>query len=140
MAKRMSMKRILSIVAISALLYAPAAANARAPLEGQWKNPKGSVIVRVARCGADYCGTVVEASAKAKATAKKGGTPNLVGTRILSDVKPSGKGVWRGRAFDPKRNIRAPATIRLIGPSTLSIKGCLVSGFICKEQRWTRVG
>lgn len=141
MAKHMSMNRIFpAIVTCVALLAAPVAASAKAPLEGHWKNPKGSVVVRVAQCGASYCGTVIDASAKAKATAKKGGTPNLIGTRILSEVKPVGENSWRGRAFDPKRNLRAPATIRLIGPSTLSIKGCLIGGMICKEQRWTRVG
>jgi uncharacterized protein (DUF2147 family) len=57
----------------------------------------------------------------------------------LSGVRPVADGAYKGQAFDPKRNIRAPATIRLLGPSTLSVKGCLISGFICKEQRWTRV-
>jgi len=136
----MNMKWFISALTAAALLGAPAAASAKAPLEGHWKNPKGSVIVRVAACGASYCGTVVEASAKAKATAKRGGTANLVGTRILSDVRPDAHGTWHGRAFDPKRNIRAPATIRMIGPSTLVIKGCVIGGLICKEQRWTRVG
>ena len=136
----MNMNRFISGLIASAILAAPAAASAKAPLEGQWKNPKGSVVVRVAACGESYCGTVVEASAKAKATAKKGGTTNLVGTRILSDVRAAGNGTWRGRAFDPKRNIRAPATIRMIGSSTLVIKGCVIGGLICKEQRGTRIG
>lgn len=139
MAKSLNMKQILVPIALAAGLIA-APAGARAPLEGHWQNPKGSVVVRVAQCGDSYCGTVIDASAKAKATARKGGTARLIGTRILSDVRPTGEGTWKGRAFDPKRNIRAPATIRLLGPSTLSIKGCVVGGFICKEQRWTRVG
>lgn len=120
-------------------LAVPATASAKPPIEGQWRNPKGSVVVRVAPCGDAYCGTVVDASAKAKASARKGGTPRLIGTRILSGVRPAGDGAFRGQAFDPKRNIRAPATIRVIGPSTLLVKGCVLGGIICKEQRWTRV-
>lgn len=116
----------------------PVTASAQAALEGHWRNPKGSVIVRVAPCGDAYCGTVVEASAKAKATARKGGTPNLIGTQILSGMRSDGDGGFTGRAFDPKRNIRAPATIRMVGPDTLVIKGCVLA-IICKEQRWTRV-
>ncbi|MGH6658133.1 MAG: DUF2147 domain-containing protein [Sphingomicrobium sp.] len=140
MPKLMKMKKIIPIIALgAAILAAPSTASARAPLEGQWKNPKGSVVVRVAACGNAYCGTVIDASAKAKATARKGGTPNLVGTRILHDVRAAGNGTYKGRAFDPKRNIRAPATIRVLGPSTISIKGCVLRGLICKEQRWTRV-
>ena len=133
------MKQILAktMMAIAALGL-PAAAAAQA-LEGHWKNPKGSVVVRIASCGDAYCGVVTEASDKAKATAKKGGTPNLVGTRILSGMKPAGDGIFKGQAFDPKRNIRAPATIRLLGGGTFVVKGCLIRGMICKEQRWTRV-
>lgn len=142
MAKHMGMKKIFtSAVIAAALVAAPSAAASKAPIEGRWVNPKGSVTVRVAPCGDDsFCATVIDASAKAKATAKKGGTANLIGTRVMSDFRPRGDGTYRGHAFDPKRNIRAPATIRLIGNSTLVVKGCLISGIVCKEQRWTKVG
>lgn len=141
MAKLTNMTKIVSTIAIGvALIALPAQALAKAPLEGQWKNPKGSVVVRVAPCGNAYCGIVIDASAKAKATSKKGGTPSLIGTRILSDVRAQRDGSYRGRAFDPKRNIHAAATIRLQGGSILVIRGCVLSGMICKEQRWTRVG
>jgi uncharacterized protein (DUF2147 family) len=134
------MKQILAKAAfVLAAVTVPVTASAQAALEGHWRNPKGSVVVRVTPCGNAYCGTVVEASDKAKATARKGGTPNLVGTRILSGMKATGDGTFKGLAFDPKRNIRAPATIRLLGGSTLVVKGCVLGGIICKEQRWTRV-
>lgn len=141
MAKRMNMKQILSTIAIGAALVAlPAQAIAKAPIEGHWKNPKGSVVVRVAACGDAFCGTVTDASAKARATARDGGTPSLIGTRILSGVRAIGNGTYKGHAFDPKRNIHAPATIRMQGNKTLVIKGCVLGGIICKEQRWTRTG
>lgn len=135
------MKKIIAPVLFSAAVAAiPSAATARVPIEGRWLNPKGSVTVRVAPCGDAYCATVVDANAKAKATAKKGGTPNLIGTQVMRDFRPAGHGIYKGRAFDPKRNIHAPATIRMLGDSTLVVKGCLISGFICKEQRWSRIG
>lgn len=141
MAKCMGMKTNILFVMISAGVLAwPSVALAKAPIEGRWVNPKGSVTVRVAPCGTAYCATVIDASAKAKATARKGGTPSLIGTQVMSDFRPKGDGTYRGRAFDPKRNIRAPATIRMIGESTLVVRGCVISGIICKEQRWTKVG
>ena len=140
-AKPINMKRNMLLVALVAgLTSAPSAAIAKAPIEGRWVNPKGSVTVRIAACGEAFCGTVIDASAKARATARKGGTPNLVGTQVMSDLRPKGNGTYSGRAFDPKRNIRAPATIRLTGSSTLVVRGCLIKGVICKEQRWTKVG
>lgn len=136
------MKRILGKIAIVLLFAAvPVTASAQASLEGQWKNPKGSVIVKVAPCGESYCGTVVRASEKAKASARKGGTPRLIGTRILSNLRRVGDGRFKGQAFDPKRNIRAPATIRVLGPNAIEVEGCAIAGMLlCKEQRWTRVG
>lgn len=132
------MKRILTALAALAMLAAPAAASAQPSVQGRWQNPKGSVIIEVDRCGAAFCGTVVKASAKAKKNAREAGTDYLVGTTILSDVRPDGKGGFKGRAFVPKHNIHAGATIRWAGPDAMLVRGCVI-GVICKEQRWTRV-
>ena len=140
-AKPIKMKTNIFFPVLAAMLLAmPSGALAKAPIEGRWVNPKGSVTVRIDACGQGFCGTVIEASAKARETARKGGTPSLIGTQVMSDFRPKGDGTYRGRAFDPKRNIRAPATIRMAGDSTLVVKGCLISGIICKEQRWKKVG
>ncbi|MDQ3144362.1 MAG: DUF2147 domain-containing protein [Pseudomonadota bacterium] len=129
------MKRILLSLA---LLPVASAAHA-APIEGRWQNPKDSVIVEVARCGRAYCGEVAWASAKAKADARKGGTANLVGTRLMSGFTPDGDGGYKGKVLLPKRGIHATGTIRRTGNNTLLVKGCAIAGMICKEQRWTRV-
>jgi uncharacterized protein (DUF2147 family) len=111
----------------------PVTAQAQADLEGRWANPKHSVIVSVARCGDALCGTVSWATPKNK---DRGVTP---GTRVLSDLKPLGGGLYRGRALEPKRNITGSATVRQDGPNVMVVKGCAVMGLLCKEQRWTRV-
>lgn len=127
------MKRILLSISAAALaLGAPASAQAQA-LEGKWTNSKRSVIVNVARCGDAYCGTVSWASPKNR---DKGATP---GTRVLSDLKRVGDGVYKGRVYEPKREIRGSATVRQVGPNVMVVKGCAVLGMLCREQRWTRV-
>jgi uncharacterized protein (DUF2147 family) len=132
------MKRILlSIAAVAVALGAPASASAQA-LEGKWTNPKRSVIVNVARCGNAYCGTVSWATEKTRDKVSEKGR-KLVGTRILSDLRPAGEGLYKGRAFEPKRNLRGSATVRQVGPNVMVVKGCAVLGAFCKEQRWTRV-
>ena len=91
------MKRILlSIAATAVALGTPASAKAQA-LEGKWTNPKRSVIVNVARCGEAYCGTVSWASDKNKAKVSENGR-KLIGTRILSDLRPAGNGLVEGEA------------------------------------------
>ena len=132
------MKQLFTLFALVAGL-ATTPALAQASVEGRWTNPKRSIVIEVARCGPAYCATVVAASAKAKANARKGGTQNLIGTRILSNARPVGKGVFKGRGFVPKRNITAPATIRQRGPNVMEVEGCALAGLLCKEQRWTRV-
>jgi uncharacterized protein (DUF2147 family) len=133
------MKQLFTILALLLAGLLPAPALAQASVEGRWTNPKRSIIIEVSRCGPAWCGTVVWATAKAKANARKGGTPNLVGTRILSGARPVGKGVYKGRGFVPRRNISAPATIRHLGPNVMEVEGCALGGLLCKEQRWTRV-
>ena len=133
------MKRILATIAIFTLAAAAPASATAEMLEGHWKNAKGSVTVKVEPCGSAWCGFVIDATEKAKAGAREGGTPNLIGTRILTNLRKTGSNTFKGQAFDPKRNVRVPATIRVVSPSTLSVKGCVLGGLICKEQRWLRV-
>ena len=126
-----------SILAKAALILVaatvPVMAAAQAAIEGKWANPKHSVVVNVSRCGDAYCGTVIWASAKNR---ERGTTP---GTRVLSDLRPAGDGIYKGSAFEPKRQMRGSATVRQVNPNVMIVKGCAVLGVICKEQRWTRV-
>lgn len=130
------MMRITPLFASFLLVAAPASAQ---ELEGQWTNYKKNVVVQVERCGAAYCGRVVQASQKAQAKARKGGTPNLIGTQILTGLKPVGAGKFRGQAFVPKRNIHATATVRQVGDDVMQVQGCVLGGLLCDNEKWTRV-
>ncbi len=132
------MRKILLTFAALALAAVPASASAQA-IEGQWTNYKKNVVVQVERCGTAYCGRVVQASAKAREKARKGGTPSLVGTRILTGLKPIGGGKFRGRAFVPKRNVHATATVRQISDNVMQVQGCVLGGLLCDNEKWTRV-
>lgn len=135
------MKTLISFAALLSLVASASAATAPVahPLEGRWTNPKKSVVLHMAPCGPAYCGKVAWASEKARTDASNGGTPNLIGTELISDFVPDGRGGWKGRIFLPKQNIRAGGTIRLVGRDTLMVKGCALAGLICKEQSWQRI-
>jgi uncharacterized protein (DUF2147 family) len=129
------MKQLLNKGALVLLACAmPVSASAQAPLEGRWANPRHTVVVNVARCGSAYCGIVSWATAKNRA---RGTTP---GTRVLSDLRPAGDGMYKGSAYEPKRNMHGSATVRQEGPDVMVVTGCALLGLICREQRWTRVG
>jgi uncharacterized protein (DUF2147 family) len=128
-----TMKQILAMAGLILLASSlPATASAKA-IEGRWANPKRSVIVNVERCGDAYCGTVSWATAHNR---DKGTVP---GTQVLSGLRPQGDGVYKGNAFEPKRNLRGSATVRQLGNDVMIVKGCAVMGLFCKEQRWTRI-
>ena len=128
----MTTKLFAALAALS-LAAAPSGAAAAQSLEGRWANPKRNIIVKVTRCGNAYCGTVSWASPKKRA---KGTSP---GERVLTDLRPAGQGVYKGRAVEPRRNISGSATVRQLSPNLLEVKGCAVAGMLCREQRWTRV-
>lgn len=107
-------------------------------LTGTWRNPGDSVRIKVAPCGRALCGAVVSASDKAKADAAAGGTPRLVGTQLFRGFVRSGEG-WAGTVFVPDMDTEVAGTLRLDGRDVLVAEGCLIAGFACKQQRWTRV-
>lgn len=128
------MKQILAKAGLITLACAaPVMASAQSTLEGRWANPHRSVIVNVSRCGDAFCGTVSWANANNR---QKGTTP---GTRVLSGLKSQGDGVYKGSAYEPKRDLHGSATVRQEGPNVMVVKGCAIMGLFCKEQRWTRI-
>ncbi len=132
--------RIFLAATILSLGLAPAPAAAQpSSVEGHWANPKGSMVVKVSGCGSnDYCAVVVSASDKAQANARKGGTLHFIGTEILK-VHPVGEGTFKGTAFDPETNLHPSATVRIVEPGVMAIKGCVFAGLICEQQRWTKI-
>ena len=106
---------------------------------GVWRNQKNSVHIRIAPCGTLLCGTVVWANEKAKKDARDGGTDALVGTRIFKDLHRDPKGRWRGRVYVPDMDMTFSGTITLTSADTISTRGCLFGGIICKSRVWVRV-
>ena len=128
-------------VAFAAIASAAMVAQAgQIELQGQWRNPQGSVIVSLAPCGQALCGVVQWASDSAKADARRGGTDPLVGTEVLSQFTAKAPGRWSGRLFVPDLNKRPKAEMRPVGPNQLKVTVCGAVGLVCKSQLWTRVG
>jgi len=117
------------------LAFAAAQAAQPAPIEGLWKNPIGSAIIAVAPCGNALCGKVVWASARGQREVAKT-TSNVVGTTVLTAVKPKGKG-WAGQLFIPDDNIHVSAKLQLLSATQLKLTGCAMAVF-CRSQIWTR--
>ena len=122
-----------------AILLAAAAPSAGDPALGTWSNPKGTVTVRTSRCGRAICGTVIAAAPAAREKARAAGTENLVGTRILSNFRPAGRGRWEGEAFVVDLGLTVPAVMTQLDRNALQIEGCSLGGYLCRNQVWHRV-
>lgn len=130
------MKQLLSTIAALALVSGPAAASAKAPIEGRWKN--GPMEIVISKCGPKLCGTVVKASPKQEARAERGSGTDLVGARLIESIERTGPGTYRGRVFVADRNLYANGTIRQVSPRQLKVQGCVL-GVVCKSKTWDRV-
>jgi uncharacterized protein (DUF2147 family) len=121
------------------LVLVGATAAAPADINGKWRNPAHSVIIRARPCGIAICGTVVWANDKAKADAAKGGNKQLVGMQLLQSFAPDGPNKWHGRVYVPDIDKTVSGTMELSSHTTLDVKGCALGGIACKSQQWTRV-
>ncbi len=131
---------VARIVLLPILLLAnPAAAQRAGNWEGIWRNAADSVRIKVARCGPGLCGTVVQASAKAKADAAAGGTDRLVGTQLFHDFRREDDGLWYGQVYVPDIDKVIDGTIEQVDRNTIVGTGCLFANFGCKSQTWKRV-
>lgn len=130
------MKRFFPTLAVLAIAAVPASAGAKSNLEGHWK--KGHLEIVIAPCGAALCGTVVKASPRQQAKAERGSGTELVGARVISNIRPAGPGTYRADVFVADRNVNAHGTIRELGANRLSVRGCVLA-IICKTANWDRV-
>lgn len=128
----------LAFALAGALLLVPSSAMAKSPLEGLWRTPKGTATVRIAQCGAQLCGRMVDASEKVQRKAAKQGAPNIVGKTVLNSIHQTGPNKWKSQVFVPKLGRHVGGHLTLNGRNQLTVQGC-VAGLLCKSQAWVRV-
>lgn len=132
--------RTFALLASAALIGAAAPVPPQADLQGDWRNTKDTVHLKVQPCGSALCGTVTWAGDQQRADAKKGTGKELVGSRLLSELKLGDDGKWRGKVFIPDVNTNASATVEQLSPDLILITGCTLLGIVCKSQHWHRIG
>lgn len=130
------MKQLFLGIAALAVASAPVTATAREPIEGLWKH--GPMVIEIAPCGGDLCGTVVRASPLQQEKAERGSGTHLIGSRLITGIEPVGPDAYRGRVFAADRDVRASGTVRLVSPNELEVKGCVMM-LICRSRTYVRV-
>ena len=118
----------LAIVAIGVSAFASAARAG--DVAGVWLSDTGASKVRFAPCGGALCGHIAWLKDPDNSPAK-------MGERIFFDMKPDGDNAWSGSAFNPENGKTYSGKITLSG-NTLTTKGCVLGGIICRSVVWTR--
>lgn len=127
------------LVAASALLMGASPAQ-QTGLEGLWRDGGNTIHLRLAPCGEAACATVVWATPKARSDARRGSGRALIGSQLLTGLKSSGPGKWRGKVYVPDIDRHASATVVRLQPDQLRVSGCVLAGLICKSREWQRIG
>lgn len=140
------MRRVLFLLAAFAGLVGaseppvePPAVHMGSGLDGQWRNTRDTVHLRLSACGEGICGTVIWAVPQARADARRGSGQDLLGKSLFREFERADDGKWHGKIFIPDLNANASATITQLDRDTLLVSGCLVLKIACKTQHWWRL-
>jgi uncharacterized protein (DUF2147 family) len=123
----------------SSALVTSALAQAGDPT-GTWLTESGDTRVRIAKCGAAWCGTIV-ASTHPKDVNNPDAAKRdraLVGVQMISEIVPSGDG-FSGQLYNPQDGKTYLGKLKLTGAKEMQLSGCILGGLFCRSQTWTKV-
>jgi uncharacterized protein (DUF2147 family) len=141
-------KPVISAAAAVLGLCAISGAAPASEAMGIWRMDNGKVTVRVSRCGANLCGTVVglrkPRDDKGRPRLDKE-NPNpalrrrpVIGLTILNNMKPRGEGYWTGTIYNPADGATYSSNMTLQSANTMRVKGCVAS-VLCRSMKFIRV-
>jgi uncharacterized protein (DUF2147 family) len=121
-----SMLAIMSMASALALPAVPAWASS-GPV-GSWRVANGKAVIDIKPCGDNLCGFV----------ASDRNSDSFVGQQVFIDMRPEGDD-WSGTIVDLASGQRYAGKISLLDDNRLSVEGCILGGFFCGGQQWSRV-
>ncbi|MBX9827224.1 MAG: DUF2147 domain-containing protein [Xanthobacteraceae bacterium] len=115
---------------------------------GTWLTQQGDARIRVARCGANMCGTIVwlrdpiDPQTRRPQVDDKNPNPVLrnrrvIGLRIFA-MAPDGTGGYAGSIYNADDGQSYRSKIILRSAEQLEVQGC--AGPLCGSEQWRRVG
>jgi uncharacterized protein (DUF2147 family) len=134
------MRSIALISCCAILTVAPAFA---AEPTGDWLVENGAAQIRIENCGGALWGVVSWEKIPGGHDTNNPdpalrGRP-ILGMPTLIDLKPGRDDRWEGEVYNAENGKTYDVKIKLTNPNTLRIEGCVLGGFFCGGQDWTRV-
>lgn len=134
------MRTMLALLAGALLLGATVAANA-ASIDGVWLSESGKTKIKMAPCGAKYCGTIVWVQGPETKDVKNPDESkrdrNLVGLLMVYDMVVDGDG-YKGSLYNYDDGKTYTGKLKADGADKLQLSGCVLGGLICRTSTWTR--
>ena len=129
-----------SVLVAGALLLGAATMAHAGSMDGTWLSESGLTKIKMAPCGANYCGTIVwvkgpETKDVFNPDESKRGR-NLLGLQMVYDMAPDGDGL-KGSLYKYDDGKTYTGKMKLDGEA-LNLSGCVMGGLICKTTKWTR--
>ncbi len=112
------------------LLVAASAQASGTGLTGNWARNDGATRMAIAPCGANLCAT--------NNWVKNPNGRERAGDQLVLNITPGSGSVYKGQAYDVRRQRSYKITITLQG-NTMRTTGCVLLGIICKNADFTRI-
>lgn len=141
-------KTVAFFVLLAALVYSSPSVRAQAlDPTGIWLTEKGDARVRVSRCGAGICGTIIwlrdpldPATGKPQIDDKNENVRlakrPILGLGLFIGMRPDGANRWKGQIYNADDGKTYASNVALTGPAALRVEGCV--GAFCGGETWTR--
>lgn len=110
---------------------------------GVWRHPENGSHIRIAKCGAGVCATIVKVNDPGRKDSENP-DPKLKdrpvqGLTIVSGAKKSGANSWSGKLYNTQDGKTYNGTLTVVDKNRLKMEGCVLGGLICQGPTWTRV-
>ena len=153
--RRLAVIRLIGLCAatiLQILAWSDDASADPAKVLGEWLTEDKVSRIALSECGDVLCGhiswiTEKDATNEAGEPVTDVNNPDaalrsrpLVGLQIFHDLKPSSgnENLWEGRVYNPENGEMYTASLLPQRDGRLRVKGCILDGWVCKSEIWTR--
>lgn len=136
------MRRIALTLAVMAVMTTFVLPTRAADPAGEWRVEDGRAHIRTVLCAGELWGVVSwehKPSIDAENPDRSLRNRPTLGLPIILGMNSVRSNQWEGSIYNAENGKTYRATVTQTRPDRLEIEGCVLSGWVCSGQDWTRV-
>lgn len=110
---------------------------------GVWEHPDNGSHIRISKCGAGLCATIVKVKDPARTDVNNPDPAKrkrpVKGVTIMSGGKKTGAKTWSGKLYNTQDGQTYNGTLTVVDKNHLKLQGCVLGGLICQGPTWSRI-